>query len=516
MMDRLPPGLPVSAYANPLGVEPAPLVADDPLDALPSGMRDYLALQPVPPTTPDLLGLDAPPAPPAPPPVLGPKGSNIGELVALAMAAFLGPGKGTGLLQGVQASRMQAEQARQQLAAQHQQIFAQRQRMFQWEAQQYEADARRRQETLEQNVRALQAELPKLKTQEEYDAQIDTFAAGLQAMGLRVDGNYLRSRVGAFHGPKAVDRLRAALDAYVQRQDKLKEPVDADAFIVYRDNEGRLKKARVAEAVALTEYPGLAFDEQNKLMPTGTARPLSTRDQEVFRARVNAEMAKIGASGFQMSEAEKRDEAIRRVGKQMDAEDRAAKTTPKEPKAPDKEWIIRNGQPMQIDKGTAQPGDRPYNAADAKFSATAGDAAAKRTTMAEKVLGAITALETSTGFSGAIGAPSLTQPGSWTRAIGISAMPGSSAASARAALQRLMALIAIPELQSMRGLGAMSDREFATISAAGSSLTPDMSEADARRELQRLREVFTPMASGASDQPPPSPSASKADPLGIR
>lgn len=254
MRDPLPPGLPVQAYANPLGED---LGAPDPLDALPSGMRDYLALQPVPPTTPDLLGLGAPPAPPAPPPMLGPKGSNVGDLVALAMAAFLGPGKGTGILQGVQASRMQAEQARQQLAAQHQQIFAQRQRMFQWEAQQYEADARRRQETLEQNVRALQAAIPTLTTKADYDRTLDTFTAGLQAMGLRVDGNYLRSRVpyvskdGAKLAQDAIERWRKN----PQNEQILKEhPAQAALAKVPIDRDGD----GVPELVLLDEVMALA------------------------------------------------------------------------------------------------------------------------------------------------------------------------------------------------------------------------------------------------------------------
>jgi hypothetical protein len=262
MSEALPPGLPVQAYANPLDAD---LGTPDPLDALPSGMRDYLDLQPVPPLTPDLLGLGAPPAPPAPPRVLGPKGSNLGELVALAMAAFMGPGKGTGLLQGVQASRMQAEQARQQLAEQHQQIYTQRQRMYQWEQQQYAADAHRRQQTLEQNVKALQGAIPTLKTKADYDRTLDTFTAGLQAMGLRVDGNYLRSRV-PYVAPSGVSVAQTAIERWrknPQNEQLLKEHPEQAALAkipLDRDGDGVPEMVLLDEAMTLAGM-GFAKDE---------------------------------------------------------------------------------------------------------------------------------------------------------------------------------------------------------------------------------------------------------------
>lgn len=345
-MDPLPPGLPVQAYANPLGEDlgaPEPLDALDPLDALPSGMRDYLALQPVPPTTPDLLGLGAPPAPPAPPPMLGPKGSNVGDLVALAMAAFLGPGKGTGILQGVQASRMQAEQARQQLAEQHQQIYAQRQRMWQWEQQQYAADAQRRQQTLEQNVKALQSAIPTLKTKADYDRTLDTFTAGLQAMGLRVDGNYLRSRVpyiskdGAERAREAIERWRKnpqnerTLLEHPEQAALAKIPLD-------RDGDGKPEMVILDEAMALGEMP-FTKDKSGKIVwfPKGTSKAAAMSDEaelEDLMAIARAEGKDVDSNtppAVRLRQA-LRDQVQAKRLKRMSAEARARHIeTPKEP-----------------------------------------------------------------------------------------------------------------------------------------------------------------------------------------
>lgn len=57
-------------------------------------------------------------------------------------------------------------------------------------------------------------------------------------------------------------------------------------------------------------------------------------------------------------------------------------------------------------------------------------------------------------------------------------------------VERVKSLITLPELQNLRGLGAMSDREFATLSAAASSLNLNMSEEGFRRELGRIQETL--------------------------
>ncbi len=83
----------------------------------------------------------------------------------------------------------------------------------------------------------------------------------------------------------------------------------------------------------------------------------------------------------------------------------------------------------------------------------------------------------------------VTDPG-LGKAVGLSSLfnfiPGSKAADFTAKLDRVKSLITLPQLEKLKGLGAMSDREFKTLSDAAAALNPKMRETAFKAELDRL------------------------------
>jgi hypothetical protein len=90
------------------------------------------------------------------------------------------------------------------------------------------------------------------------------------------------------------------------------------------------------------------------------------------------------------------------------------------------------------------------------------------------------------GFGGAFGAKEMSS------LYGLLDTPiaGTDAADASALLETLRTQIARPQLEAMKGLGAMSDREFAALSSSASTLGSSLKEATALAELDRLEEQF--------------------------
>jgi murein DD-endopeptidase MepM/ murein hydrolase activator NlpD len=87
----------------------------------------------------------------------------------------------------------------------------------------------------------------------------------------------------------------------------------------------------------------------------------------------------------------------------------------------------------------------------------------------------------------------ITDPG-LSRAVGKSGIfnfiPGSKGADFQARLDRVKSLITLPQLEKLKGLGAMSDREFKTLSDAAAALNPKMSEAAFKTELERVQKAL--------------------------
>jgi surface antigen len=69
-------------------------------------------------------------------------------------------------------------------------------------------------------------------------------------------------------------------------------------------------------------------------------------------------------------------------------------------------------------------------------------------------------------------------------------IPGSKGADFAAKLERVKSLITLPQLEKLRGLGAMSDREFQTLTNAAAALNPKMSETAFKTELERIQKAL--------------------------
>ena len=151
-------------------------------------------LVPVPPLGPQELGLPDPPQAPAPFVLPAPTGQDLSakilKLLAVGLASKLGPGAGTGILQGLSAAdqtraatQQRAELVARQTAQQQQTDYEQAQRVYTQEADQ-------RQRTIQTNLEALRRVAPTLKTKADYDRYVDTYTAGMQSRGLRVTSNW--------------------------------------------------------------------------------------------------------------------------------------------------------------------------------------------------------------------------------------------------------------------------------------------------------------------------------------
>lgn len=119
--------------------------------------------------------------------------------------------------------------------------------------------------------------------------------------------------------------------------------------------------------------------------------------------------------------------------------------------------------------------------------------------MVQDALDTISSIRNSPGLAGAVGMKGPTSLfGYFDKPI-----PGSAAANTVVQIDRLKSLLALENLKYLKGLGAMSDREFATIQSVSSALSRDMSEKDFKAELDRLENTLKNRTSTVS-----APSAS--------
>lgn len=115
------------------------------------------------------------------------------------------------------------------------------------------------------------------------------------------------------------------------------------------------------------------------------------------------------------------------------------------------------------------------------------------------------------GGSGAVGAKGPTS------LFGILKEPvaGSQAANYLDYINTLKSQITLPNLDILRGLGRVTDREFKALHDSMTALNPNMSEAQFGKELDKIEGALTSIRS-RKDQPQQAPLKPKTDPLGIR
>lgn len=149
------------------------------------------------------------------------------------------------------------------------------------------------------------------------------------------------------------------------------------------------------------------------------------------------------------------------------------------------EMVLSN--PDLLDKMT--PTDRTKvlkHIATAKEGAFPNKRAESMRSMLDATDKTVQQLRTMKGRSGAVGAPSLMDPGSLTRVIGRDPMAGSDAANYTAAIDQLKSQLTLPRMEMMRGLGAMSEKEFETLTRSATSLGTGLSEGQFATELENI------------------------------
>lgn len=125
-------------------------------------------------------------------------------------------------------------------------------------------------------------------------------------------------------------------------------------------------------------------------------------------------------------------------------------------------------------------------AANVKLGGAGGGRAERNANLAADGVALIDDLLKHPGFGGAVGAKGPSSMfGYWDEPAG-----GTDAAGFAAKLERLRSLTTLPNLEMMRGLGAMSEKEMELVRASAGALSRNISEAEFRRELERMRPVL--------------------------
>lgn len=113
--------------------------------------------------------------------------------------------------------------------------------------------------------------------------------------------------------------------------------------------------------------------------------------------------------------------------------------------------------------------------------------------MIDEALQTIQTLKTGKGMRGAIGAPSLSEPGSFGRLIpGMGgSLPGSNPAGYEEDLKKLKSQLTLPRMDYLRGMGHASDADVRMLTESASSLGSRLGEAKFVSELEKQEQRLT-------------------------
>ncbi len=167
--------------------------------------------------------------------------------------------------------------------------------------------------------------------------------------------------------------------------------------------------------------------------------------------------------------------------RRVNLEKRLLGLRPQKADQPDQDWVIRGGKPTPIPKGTARPGDEPYDAVAAR-KAPSDEASPYSTERATRTVQSVDEL--------------MGKVNRWTTGVGsvLSRIPESDARNFAAELDTLKANIAFNELTQMReasktggALGQVSNIELGLLQSALGALDPGQSPANLRGQLQKIK-----------------------------
>lgn len=151
--------------------------------------------------------------------------------------------------------------------------------------------------------------------------------------------------------------------------------------------------------------------------------------------------------------------------------------------AQQQDWVLRNGQPTPIARGTAQAGDVPYDPVAARQQNGATDPNTEALDTAREVARIADQLRKHPGMGGAFGVVD-----SWLPTM------RQGTADAEALRESLMSLLTLENMGKMKGV--LSDRDMQVLRQASTTLSPKMSNAAAKAELDRLVESMGRVTAG--------------------
>lgn len=156
---------------------------------------------------------------------------------------------------------------------------------------------------------------------------------------------------------------------------------------------------------------------------------------------------------------------------------------------PEQQWVIRDGNPTPIAKGTARAGDQPYDAVAARSSQPVNtDEAVDTAREVQRIAGA---LKKHPGVGGAFGLLQSKMPTVYQ-----------STADAEVLRDSLTSLLTLENMGKMKGV--LSDADMKVLRAASSTISSGMSDEAAAAELDRISAV---MAKVTGERPGQAPGA---------
>lgn len=222
---------------------------------------------------------------------------RILKVIALGAASALGPGRGTGILQGVQAHGDQERLMRERDQMQAQRLYGAMQSDYEQEQAAYQREATQKQTVLQQNLTALRSAAGKAKTKAEYDQYVEAFGTGLQRMGYRLGPNWLRAQV-PYVAPEMSTEAEKVLSSFFsnpmnkqtleQHPDKLAEiSVEFD-----RDGDGQPELVTLPELAKIAKRPfGVGPDGKLLVYAKGTTSDVKANADGILASLIEKDKA---------------------------------------------------------------------------------------------------------------------------------------------------------------------------------------------------------------------------------
>jgi hypothetical protein len=238
------------------------------------------------------LGLGAPPTPPQlPPPSSGDpsKSAKLIQLALMGLAGGLGPGAGTGILQGLHQTTQQRRQDALYRDRQNSARYEQDQQTYEMQARQFQQQQQLKQKAVADAFESLQKDAVNLPSRKALEERAGMYAQSLGYMGIRMSPQALIGQV-RYLEPKERDVVASAVNANQKQFPKAWENgAPLEAHIRYTDPKtGEERDIQIGQAIT-SGLIDLPVDETGAWKGTKGVQPkIETRSLQVQAAEALA------------------------------------------------------------------------------------------------------------------------------------------------------------------------------------------------------------------------------------